>query len=113
MHLQYGWGAYGASKVSINHFSQTIAAEEPCVRSISVAPGVVDTQMQTDIREKFGPKYMTTESLKRFIDLKSNNELLDPTIPASIYANLALKGIDKKINGKYLRYNDDLLAKYL
>lgn len=55
---------------------------------------------------------MTKEAHKRFTDLKRNQELLDPSVPARIYANIALRGIDKEINGKYLRYNDQLLDQY-
>lgn len=57
-------------------------------------------------------KNMTPEAIKRFNDLKSNNELLDPSVPATIYANLSLRGFSKDINGKYLRYNDPLLESY-
>lgn len=55
---------------------------------------------------------MTEEAHKRFTDLKTNHELLEPSVPATIYANLALRGISKEINGKYLRYNDPLLETY-
>lgn len=57
-------------------------------------------------------KNMTEEAHKRFTDLKANHELLEPSVPATIYANLALRGISKEINGKYLRYNDPLLETY-
>lgn len=96
----------------MNHFAQTIATEEKGVKTVSVAPGVVDTQMQIDIREKFGPESMTVDALKRFTDLKDNNQLLNADIPGTIYANLALKGIRDDINGKYLRYSDPLLEEY-
>lgn len=56
---------------------------------------------------------MTPEALKRFTDLKSNNELLDPSVPGTIYANLSQRGFSKEINGKYLRYNDPLLESYI
>ena len=106
----YGWGAYGASKSALNHLAMTIAEENKDVKVISVAPGVVDTQMQVDIREKFGPESMTPETLKGFLDLKTNNELLESSVPAKIYANLALRGIPEALNGKYIRYNDDELS---
>lgn len=108
--MQYGWGAYGASKAAINQFAVQLAGEEPAVSVVAVAPGVVDTQMQQDIRDKFGAN-MTSEALKRFIDLKVNHELLDPVVPATIYANLAVRGF-QYLSGKYLRYNDELLAAY-
>ncbi|EDO15829.1 hypothetical protein Kpol_1057p17 [Vanderwaltozyma polyspora DSM 70294] len=109
----YAWGAYGASKAALNHFTMTIASEEEKVKAIAVAPGVVDTQMQVDIREKFGPESMTPEALKRFTDLKENDQLVPSIVPATIYANLALKGIPQELNGQYLRYNDEKLKEFL
>lgn len=106
----YGWGAYGSSKASLNHFAMTIAGESSNVRAIAVAPGVVDTQMQVDIREKFGPQSMTSEALKRFTDLKNDNKLLESKVPAAVYAKLALHGIPLELNGKYVRYSDERLA---
>lgn len=104
-----GWGAYGASKAALNHLALTISKEGGDVKSISVAPGVVDTQMQVEIREKFGPAGMTPESLKRFTDLKTSGSLLDVKVPASIYAKLALEGIPNELNGEYVRYDDKKL----
>lgn len=107
-----GWGAYGASKAALNHFVLSVASEESDISAISVAPGVVDTNMQNDIRNKFGQN-MTKDSLKKFVDLHKNNELLPPEVPATCYVNLALNGWDKTINGKYLRINDDAMKPYL
>lgn len=107
----YGWGAYGASKSALNQFAAQLAAEETDIKVIAVAPGVVDTQMQVDIRDKFGAN-MTAEALQRFIDLKNNNGLLKPEVPATIYANLAVRGVPKGLNGTYVRYNDERLASF-
>lgn len=106
------WGAYGSSKAALNHLVMLVAQENPNVLAISVAPGVVATEMQKDIREKFGAN-MTPESLQRFIDLHSNDQLLPPDVPASVYANLAVRGWDKHMNGKYFRVGDAALAAYL
>lgn len=103
-------GAYGASKSTLNHLAMTIAEENKDVKVISVALGVVDTQMQVDIREKFGQEAITPETLRRILDLKTNNELLESSVPAKIYANLALRGISAALNGKYIRYNDNELS---
>lgn len=97
----------------MNHFASTIASEEPLVSAISVAPGVVRTQMQVDIREKFGPEGMTKEALQRFVDLHENDQLLPPSVPAKIYAGLASRGIPAELNGSYLRYNDEKLAGFV
>ncbi|KAG7193106.1 uncharacterized protein KQ657_001223 [Scheffersomyces spartinae] len=106
------WGAYGASKAALNHYILSLSSEEqPLVEAISVAPGVVDTQMQSDIREVHGSK-MSVEGLQRFIDLKKNNQLVHPDEPAAIYAGLALREWPPDINGKYLRYNDQVLSQF-
>lgn len=105
----YAWGAYGSSKAALNHFAMTIASESTQVRSIAVAPGVVDTQMQVDITEVLGPAAMIPEALQRFLDLRKNKELLAPSVPAAIYSKLALQGIPAELNGQYLRYNDERL----
>lgn len=107
-----GWGAYGASKAALNHFILSVATEEADISAISVAPGVVDTNMQNDIRNKFG-KNMTKDALKKFVDLHKNNELLPPEVPATCYVNLALNGWDNTLDGKYLRINDNVLKPYL
>ena len=105
-----GLGAYGSSKAALNHLAMTISDECPGVKSISVAPGVVDTQMQVDIRDRLGPNSMSPETLKRFTDLKANTQLLDSSVPAAVYTKLALFGIPPELNGKYVRYNDERLS---
>ena len=106
----YGWSCYGAAKAALNSYAQALASEKSNIRSIAVAPGVVDTQMQVDIREKFGPQSMTPQALKRFTDLQKNGQLLKPEIPASVYAALAFNGIPNDLNGSYVRYNDPRLT---
>ncbi|GME83715.1 unnamed protein product [Ambrosiozyma monospora] len=107
------WSAYGASKAALNLFCTSLNKEEgDKIKTISVAPGVVDTEMQVDIREKFGSS-MKPEALKRFTDLHEKGQLLPPTVPGSIYANLALKGIPDGLSGQYIRYNNELLAQFL
>lgn len=107
----HGWGAYGASKAALNHFVQSVSAENDDVSAISIAPGVVDTSMQQDIREKFG-SHMTPESLQRFVDLHKNKDLLPPEVPANLYVNLATKGWSKALNGGYYRIDLAEMTEY-
>ncbi|ODV80900.1 NAD(P)-binding protein [Suhomyces tanzawaensis NRRL Y-17324] len=106
-----GWYAYGGSKAALNHLVLSLAEQEKGISAISIAPGVVDTPMQQDIREKHGGS-MSAEGHKRFLDLHKNKELVKPEVPATVLANLALRGWDSSINGKYLRYNDEQLKEY-
>lgn len=107
----YGWGAYGASKAAINHLVELVASENPEVLAISVAPGVVATSMQEDIREKFGAN-MTPESHQRFTDLHREGKLLPPEVPATVYVNLAVRGWLKELNGHYYRVGEEALGDY-
>lgn len=45
------WGAYGASKAALNHLALTLKSEEPDITTIAIRPGVVDTEMQRELRE--------------------------------------------------------------
>ncbi|MDE2437534.1 MAG: SDR family NAD(P)-dependent oxidoreductase [Sphingomonadales bacterium] len=45
-----GWSAYAASKAGLDRLSATLAAERPDLRVLSVIPGMVDTDMQAEIR---------------------------------------------------------------
>lgn len=107
----YGWSAYGASKAALNHFIELVSSENPEISAISVAPGVVATAMQKDIREKFGAN-MTPESLQRFVDLHEKGQLSPPEVPAQVYVNLAVRGWSKDLNGHYFRVGEEALASY-
>ncbi|KAK6198856.1 glucose/ribitol dehydrogenase [Scheffersomyces amazonensis] len=105
------WYAYGSSKAALNHLIASVAEEETDIQSISIAPGVVDTAMQQDIRNVFGKK-MAPDALSRFTDLHKNNQLLKPETPATVYVNLAIRGWSKEVNGTYLRFDDKSLVSY-
>jgi NAD(P)-dependent dehydrogenase (short-subunit alcohol dehydrogenase family) len=48
-----GWSSYGAGKAALDHWVRTVAAEQPPgagVRLLSIAPGVLDTEMQAQVR---------------------------------------------------------------
>jgi NAD(P)-dependent dehydrogenase (short-subunit alcohol dehydrogenase family) len=107
----HAWGAYGSSKATINHIASSIAAEEPSIFSISIAPGVVDTDMQVQIREDF-KENMSEENHANFIALKETGQLLPAHVPAGVLANLALYGKGDDINGKYFDYDAKELAAY-
>jgi len=49
----HGWGPYCAAKAAVDHLTRVVALEEAGIglRAHSVAPGVVDTDMQALIRE--------------------------------------------------------------
>jgi benzil reductase ((S)-benzoin forming) len=71
-----GWSVYCTSKAGIDMMTKTIANEQIAIKNsvkcVSIYPGVVDTNMQTDIRNTQEKDF---SSLQRFKDLKENNEL--------------------------------------
>lgn len=82
-----GWSVYCTSKAAIDMMTKAIAAEQNelknGVKCNAIYPGVVDTNMQTNIRSTDKNDF---KNLQRFIDLKENNELYTPEFVAnSIY----------------------------
>lgn len=78
------WATYCASKSAIDIFTETIKLEMESrdVKNFyihSIAPGVVDTNMQTKIRQASPLKF---KSSQRFHDLKTNGELISPEFVA-------------------------------
>lgn len=89
-HAIDAWAAYCGSKAAIDLFSETIQGElikRGCKNwsVYSIAPGVVDTDMQKHIRNA---KVEDFQALKKFIDLKNNNELTSPKKVAEKLTNI-------------------------
>jgi len=72
-----GWASYCASKAALDRFSETIYLEEKekgrNIRVFSLAPGVIDTDMQSTIRSADAQDF---SSLETFQNLKLNKELI-------------------------------------
>ena len=78
----YGWSAYCSSKAALEMFSKVLAKEEinnKKFKSICIKPGVVDTDMQSKIRNSSKEDFKDVE---RFIELKNNDELYSPDFSA-------------------------------
>lgn len=75
----YGWSSYCSAKAGLDHFTRCIGVEqsvkENSVRIISISPGVVDTQMQQEIRTTPREHF---QDIDRFISLKEDGKLQDP-----------------------------------
>lgn len=93
----------------MNHIIQTLSVEEPTIFSVSIAPGVVDTGMQNNIRDNHGQAMGDVH--RKFMDLHETGGLLKPEVPGAVIANLVLEA-KGDFNGKYLRYNDEQLKAY-
>jgi len=99
-----GWSAYCIAKGGLTHLTRLLAAEEPGITTVALRPGVVDTAMQASIRAE-GHQAMTPEKIAYFKGLKEAGQLLDPGIPASKIAWLALHA-PPDLNGAFLDYDD-------
>jgi len=71
-----GWSVYCATKAALDHHARAVAADQGLpLRIVSVAPGVVDTDMQGEIRSSAVDKF---PALARFEALKREGKLLTP-----------------------------------
>lgn len=84
-----GWVAYCAAKGAINQFNRVLAVEEPEVTAVAFRPGVVDTEMQAEIRQA-GKSGMPAEEHARFVGYHASGQLLPPEKPGLALAVLAL-----------------------
>ncbi len=79
------WAAYCASKAAVNLFTETMAEElkelGKNTKVYSIAPGVVDTDMQHSIRNSDQRDFSNKQN---FVDLKENDELRTPEEVASL-----------------------------
>jgi NAD(P)-dependent dehydrogenase (short-subunit alcohol dehydrogenase family) len=95
-----GWGLYGATKAAMNHLALTLGAEEPDVTTISVRPGMVDTQMQQELRDDHIQKIDPKDRAK-FIQAYKEGKLLKPEQPGHVMAKLVLDA-PHELSGKFL-----------
>jgi len=74
-----GWNVYCATKAALDHHARSMALEQQSaanrVRISSVAPGVIDTGMQAQIRSASEDAFPMR---KKFEDLKSSGSLQSP-----------------------------------
>ena len=71
-----GWSVYCATKAALDHHARCIVADGiPNLRVASIAPGIIDTDMQTSIRDHSEDEF---PSLEKFRNLKSSGQLASP-----------------------------------
>ncbi len=78
-----GWNVYCSTKAGMDMFSQVLNEEnkinESNIEVLSLAPGIIDTGMQTEIRSADVNEF---SGLEKFIDYKENGDLVQPEITA-------------------------------
>lgn len=96
-----GWSAYCSAKAGLNMLSEVVHLEQKDVpqgvKSVTFRPGVIDTDMQQEIRSSDAKDFKDVE---RFKDLKKNNELLK----ADDVANAIYKLVSSEDFGKDNHY---------
>ncbi|MBA4537862.1 (S)-benzoin forming benzil reductase [Bacillus aquiflavi] len=84
-----GWSSYCSAKAGLDHFTRCVAAEqsdkEYGVKLVSIAPGIIDTNMQVDIRSSNKDDFAL---LQKFIEYKETDQLLQPDYVAEKLINL-------------------------
>lgn len=78
-----------------------MAVEEPDVTTVSIRPGVVDTEMQVEVRGHNG--LMDEKDAEKFKTLFETGKLLKPEQPGNVMSRLAVDA-SKDLSGKFLRY---------
>jgi benzil reductase ((S)-benzoin forming) len=76
-----GWSIYCATKAALDHHARCVALDKtPKLRIGSVAPGLVDTHMQDEIRATSIDKF---PQRPRFDEFKERGDLRDPSVVAA------------------------------
>lgn len=74
-----GWGAYALSKATLNMLAQLFAQELPGCHVTALAPGLIDTAMQSELRTKDAHQF---PSLKRLHDAAGSADMPPPKVVA-------------------------------
>lgn len=85
-----GWSTYCASKAGLDMLSRTIAEElknskMDHVRIFSIAPGIVDTAMQDEIRQS---NVRDFSRINEFIEYKNTDQLATPLLTARLLLSI-------------------------
>jgi benzil reductase ((S)-benzoin forming) len=101
----HGWSVYNATKAAINMHTKVVALEQENVKSshkiIAFSPGIMDTDMQGEIREANEDAFA---EINKFVGFKSNGDLRQPSVVAKALVDLILN--QELINGKIYSINE-------
>jgi benzil reductase ((S)-benzoin forming) len=76
-----GWSVYCATKAALDHHARAVALDRtPRLRICSLAPGVIDTDMQGEVRASTATLFPDRE---RFVAMKREGRLKDPNRTAA------------------------------
>ena len=89
-----GWSSYGAGKAALDQWVRDVGSEQDIrggVQVVAVAPGVVETGMQEQIRETSEEDFPKRQ---KFVELYQSGELSDPDEVAGQLWALLQKGFE-------------------
>lgn len=85
----YGWSLYCGAKAGIEHFVRGVAAEQKeqphPIKTLNIGPGIIDTDMQADIRSVSADDFPGVE---RFRSFKEDGDLRPPGVVAQAIKNI-------------------------
>lgn len=102
----YGWSAYCSTKASMNMYTKTVALEQNQLQTgnnvIAFSPGVMDTDMQQEIRNSTEEQFIEVETFRQY---KKQNHLRDPHTVGQVLVDILVD--DAKVeNGKIYYLSD-------
>ena len=101
------WSGYCTSKAALLMLTRVIAAEKQEVTAFSFAPGVVNTAMQQNIRDR--KDMMPAQLADYFSSLHTSGQLEPPEVPGRALAWCALNA-PHEWTGHEIQYNDPNLT---
>lgn len=84
----------------MNHLALTLGGEEEHVTSVSIAPGMVNTEMQRELREDHATT-LEPRFHHKFTSAHQEGRLLRPEQPGHVMAKLVLDA-PRELSGRFL-----------
>lgn len=83
-----GWSVYCATKAAMDHYSRAVQLDDvDGLKMVSLAPGVIDTDMQTQLRATPQANF---PNLKRFVEMKNEGALTPPDVAGKALVDYTL-----------------------
>ncbi|MDL4842716.1 (S)-benzoin forming benzil reductase [Aquibacillus rhizosphaerae] len=102
----YGWSAYCSTKAGLNRYTETVAMEQDELNTdnkvILFNPGIMDTNMQGEIRSSSEQAFKDVETFKQY---KEDNSLRDSDLVANKLVDVLIKH-QEITNGKNYNIKD-------
>ncbi|MBW6498315.1 MAG: (S)-benzoin forming benzil reductase [Bacteroidales bacterium] len=101
----HGWSSYCTGKAGIDMFTQCVGTEQQDLdfpaEIMAVAPGIIDTEMQTTIRGTTEEQFIHRQ---KFVELKESGQLVPPQVAGKRLAKLLFS--DEFSNGGIIDIRD-------